>query len=236
MTCGIYKLNFHSTHKVYIGQSKYIKGRFTRHLREMRQGTSSTKLNNAYIEFGAPYLEVLTECLITDLNTFEMETIQIYNSVEHGFNSYDNTRGKNSVCGQLHYNSKFSEEQILAVFFLLLDPHKRIKDISTDTEVPVGSINCLARGASHTYLSELYPVEYATLMSLVGKRIGIAHTAEAKGLVYPTIVSPEGISYTVHNVADFSKEHNIEKSGLYLVLNKKRNRKTVSGWTLEEYL
>lgn len=236
MTCGIYRLIFEGTTKIYVGQSEYIEGRFTRHLREMRQRTSSIKLNEAYELFGPPTLDILSECSSRELDSFETETIEIFNSVKDGFNTYNAARGTSSICGQQHHNSKFSREQILEAFFLLLDPNNLIKDISRLTGIPIGSLNCLSRGASHSYLSEEYPKEYAELLSLVGKRIGLSNSAKQRGKIYPEIMSPTGEVYRVDNIAQFAKTHGIEMHGLCSVLNKRKNRKTVSGWTLKEYL
>jgi hypothetical protein len=234
MTIGIYKLSFLNTDKVYIGQAVDIEARFTRHIRYMRQGISSIKLNEAYKLYGNPTCIILIECSQIELDSYEKEAIDIYNAVDYGFNSYSEAGGKSSSCGTNHYNSKYTKAQLLDTFFLLLDPRNLPIDISKLTDIPVGSINSMARGASHTWISSEYPEEYSKLMSLVGRRTTYVNTSERKGKTYPTIVSPEGIEYSgITNMTAFAKEHNLDYTGLSAVLRRAKNRVSVGGWKLK---
>ena len=234
MTIGTYKLSFPNTTKVYIGQAIDIESRYTRHLRYMRQGISSTKLNEAYIKYGIPTYDILVECGQEELDSYEKEAIDIYQAVDYGFNSYNEAGGKSSSCGINHYNSKYTKAQLLDTFFLLLNPRNLPIEISKLTEIPVGSINSIARGASHTWVASEYPEEYSQLMSLVGTRTKYVNTSERKGRTYPTIVSPEGIEYSnITNMTAFAKEHNLDYTGLSAVLRKVKNRVSVGGWKLK---
>lgn len=231
---GIYKLIFVGTNKVYIGQSVDITGRFSRHIRDMTKGKATNKLQSAYNLYGKPTLEILSECSKEQLNEQENETIEIYDSVENGFNTYDAARNYSTNSGIHHYNSKYSESQILDTFFAILNPEVNFKDISNNTGVSIGSINVLSRGASHKYLEELYPEEYSKMLSLIGSRRKFINSSERLGKIYPTIVSPEGVEYSsISNVTEFAKEHGLDVSGLYLVLNKAKNRVSVGGWRLK---
>ena len=75
MTCGIYKLNFNNTEKVYIGQSIDIESRFSKHKSALSRGVAAPKLQAAHTLYGIPNLEILTECAISELNSYEKETI-----------------------------------------------------------------------------------------------------------------------------------------------------------------
>lgn len=238
MITGIYKLVFKGTNKVYIGQSTDCNTRFSKHKMYLKKGTAAAKLQEAYNIYGMPTLEILCECSKHELNTFENETIEIYNSVDNGFNSYDAARGNTlSTSGTLHYNSKYSKEQIVQVFFAILDPSTDFKEISKATGVSLGSINVLSRGSSHKYLKYEYPKEYDIMLSLIGERRKYVNSSSRLGKQYPTIVSPEGVEYyNIGVVADFAKKHGLDVTGLRHVLNKARNRTTVGGWTLKEYM
>lgn len=61
MTTGIYQLQFKSG-KCYYGQALDIKSRYGDHIKSMKAGTASCKMQAEYNNFGAPDLEVVIEC------------------------------------------------------------------------------------------------------------------------------------------------------------------------------
>jgi predicted GIY-YIG superfamily endonuclease len=85
--CGIYKLNFNGTSKVYIGKGTDVLGRYSSHKRQLLQGTHTRKMMEAYHTYGMPSLEVVLECPKEELNATEDEVIEIYNAVNNGFNT-----------------------------------------------------------------------------------------------------------------------------------------------------
>jgi len=52
------------------------------------------------------------------------------------------------------------------------------------------------------------------MLSIKGTRVFNSNTAETKGLVLPSIISPEGLVYTVTCVRAFCREHNLSHSCL----------------------
>jgi hypothetical protein len=61
MTTGIYQLKFKSG-KSYYGQALDIKSRFGDHIKAMKAGTASRKMQAEYDSFGEPELEVVIKC------------------------------------------------------------------------------------------------------------------------------------------------------------------------------
>lgn len=172
MTCGIYRLIFEGTESTYIGQSLGVEGRFLRHKRKMVTGSSSKKLMEAYKLYGLPTLEILTECDPKELDGLEDEAIDIYNTVEKGFNTYDKARGSGDVHlpGELNGRSTNSNKAIEEIFKLLCMGTLSLERVSSLTNASIHVVTKIAGGTGHLWLKEKYPLEYATLMSYKGKR------------------------------------------------------------------
>lgn len=234
MTTGIYKLNFIGTDKVYIGKGTSIESRLKRHISLLKSNTHSVKMNAAFLEFGLPSMEILAECSIDELNSFENETIEIYNAVDNGFNTLYRAEDMpdGSLCpGELNGRAKYSNIKITEVFNLLVDsPSLLYKDISSITDVSINVIEEVARGARHTWLSKEFPERYIDLMALKGTRNSNANCAKTKGITYKQVKSPTGILYTVDNIYKFAQEHGLDDGNLCRLLNGKA--KSVKGWKL----
>lgn len=235
MTIGIYKLNFTGTDKAYIGQcsTDIEKIRYKQHLRSFKNGTASKKLQEAYNTYGSPTIEILCECTEEELDKTENEAIEIFNSVNKGFNTletagaFPDNRGEN--CGA----SKYTNEQIISVFKLLVYyPEKLYSNISEISEISVSTIEAISGGKNHRWLKDKFPEEYTLLMGLKGNRkhVNISKTAKDMGIIYPAIISPNGTKYNVENLNKFSREHQLDCGTLCKVLNKKR--KSHKGWKL----
>jgi hypothetical protein len=229
MTIGIYLLKFNGTNKVYVGQSLRIEERLTKHKYKLANNIASSKLQQAYLLYGVPYLEILLECTLEDnLDIFENEAIEIFNSVNNGFNINSKAGGGGTgLQGVKHPNSKYSEEKIIEVFKnLLIDIP--FKDISRNTGVEVSTIRDISKGKSHKWLASIYPEDYDCLLNLLHNRV--YNTAKHKSIEYPPILSPDNTVHTITNLSEFAREHSLNKSHLCGVLNKVR--KTHKGWKL----
>lgn len=231
MTTGIYLLRFNGTNKVYVGQSLNIEQRFAKHLYKLRNNTHNYKLLEAYQEYGLPYLEVLLESEVSDLNTLENEAIEIFNAVNNGFNINSTASGGgDGLFGDTHGNSKYSNQQVLEAFMMLVEGDLYIKEISNLTGISIDTLRDISKCKTHTWIKKVHPIEYAVLEKLVGSRPkGIS--AEQRGIVYPEIISPEGAVYTITNASEFARDNGLNKSHLVGVLNGKR--KTHKGWKLK---
>lgn len=173
MTCGIYILRFEGTSKVYIGQSINIENRFNLgHLANLRLGIASKKLQDAFSIFGNPTLEVLLECDTSTLDTNENEAIEIFNSVDNGFNTCRTAGSFPILYGEEHGSAKYTNEQYEAVLNLLIEtPIKNQSIISEITGVSEASISQISKCVKHKWLKEKYPEKYKILESLKGARV-----------------------------------------------------------------
>lgn len=173
MTQGIYALRFKGTDKVYIGQSEDIETRFIDHKSNMRRGTSSIKLNNAYKQYGEATLDILTECSKENLDTFETETIDIFDSVSNGFNtqSASSTGSRPDLRGELGPMSTCSNHSVREAFHLLVDNASiRMEEIAELVGISRNIVKDISAGNSHKWLMEEFPDKYASLQKMRGAR------------------------------------------------------------------
>lgn len=96
--CGIYKITDINDTKCYIGQSVDIANRFTQHCR-CGCGIKTPKDNKLYAAMLKEGLdqftfEIVEICPQEELNEKEKYYIDVYNSVNYGFNSQDGVNGK----------------------------------------------------------------------------------------------------------------------------------------------
>lgn len=227
MTCGIYKLYFEGTYKVYIGQSEHIEYRYTNHIKTLKQGKAPKKLQEAYNYYGLPQLEILVEADKSELNDLENNAIQIYDSFRNGFNTQEFAEDVPILVGQEHPGSKYTDDQVEAAFKLLLEGALTHKQIAETVLISKNMVNHIAIGTCHRWLSVKYPEEYAKMLSNKGKH----GNSLQRGNIYPNIVDPEGNSYTLENLRKFSREHDLPYTSLNNLV--KGKVKHVRGWVLE---
>lgn len=233
MTCGIYLLKFTGTNKVYVGQSKRIEIRYRQHTLDMEQGSSNYKLQEAFNAYSYPLLEIILECSITELDDAEDEAIKIYDSVNNGLNIYNTSNEAPTYKGFGSGNSKYTKEQIIEVFKLLVYTSETFVSIESKTGVSHAIVSQISRLHLHYWLKEEFPEEYILLTNKIGTRCNRETMidkvcAKGKGIVYPYVISPEGTEYKIDNVSKFAKEHNLAANHLNEVLNGKR--KSHKGW------
>lgn len=231
MTIGIYRLLFSRTDKVYIGQSINIEKRFKEHIFSLRREEASKKLQEAYSIYGTPSFEILVECTKEDLDLYEKEAIEIFNSVKNGLNYTSGGSCAPSTKGPGASRAIFSKEQILSVFNLLIENKLQIKEISKLTGVTESAIWPIAGLKNHKWLEDEFPRQYAILVSLNGTR-NTKQSAASKGIIYPLIISPLGEMFNVTNIRHFALAHKLDNSHLGAVL--KGKAKSHKGWKLYE--
>ena len=233
MTCGIYILKFNGTDKVYVGQSENIEYRYKKHLQRLKRGDHNYKMQQAYITYGTPELEILLPDLTKEeLNIHEYEAFKIYDSISNGFNIAEQPSIHGN--GELNPSSKYSNEKIIEVLLLLIDVSNTYKQIELLTGVSESTIRHIANQEAHLWLKEKYPLEYSQLKNLKGKRSTGKNTAIDRGIAYPTILSPTGEEYNITNIAAFAKEHGLDSSSLAKVLNKRPKYNSHKGWKLKQ--
>lgn len=226
MTCGIYKLNFEGTDKVYIGQSHNIEKRFIEHKKVLISGLASIKMLDAYALYGMPSYEILIECEESELDSEEEAAIEVWDSYNNGFNSRSTaTGGGYGSYGDLNGRSKYTNLQIEQVFKLLLNKIN-VEEIISTTKVAKGTIHGISKGTHHTWLQNKFPTEYTELLS---RKYTTRGTAAQRSIFYPTIIDTLGNEYNnISNVREFARLHNLDSGGLNRLLNSKTN--SHRGW------
>lgn len=227
-TSGVYSISFLDTpEKYYIGCSASIKNRIADHLSALKRNVhKNKKLQYAYNQYGTPIIQVLDQCPIVDMFHKEQFYINKYNSFTDGYNL--TLGGEGAVAGELNGQSKYSLDDYYSVLKLLVDTNYSHSKISTITNISINVIKKISSLSSHRYLEALYPEDYAILVEKSEYR---DNSAASKGIVYPTIISPDNIEYNVTNIHQFAKEHGLQYQNLHKVLT--GSRKTHKGWKVK---
>lgn len=229
MLCGIYLLKFNGTNKVYVGQSVNIDNRILRHKNNLEHNVASKKLQEAYLCYGIFTYDILCECEEQELDILEKEAIDLYDSYYNGLNSRNGSTVGNGLKGDQNPGSKFSNEQVIDVFKLLVsDKDLTYKEIANTTNTNISLVKSIKIGVRHTWLKEEFPDTYPILASL--DKVANKNSAKNKGITYPPIYDKTGNMFLVSNVSSFAREHNLHAGHLNEVLNRKS--KTTKGWHL----
>jgi hypothetical protein len=237
MTCGIYKLDFEGTYRVYVGQSVNIEKRYSQHINNFATSIATSKLQNAYNTYGKPAYTTLLECTIEDLDDNEEEAINIFNSVTDGFNTYYYADEAPTYSGHGGGNSRYCKEQIIQSIELLLTTSLTSSEISEITEVAFGTVSNLARTEGHPWVWQEFPDKKEKMLQLLPTRITNGRklqsdklSAKSRGITYPSIMDPEGTIYIIDNAYSFAKSKGLAPNHFQEVLN--GHRKTHKGWKL----
>lgn len=228
MTIGIYALLFEGTDKLYIGLSKDIEKRYIKHIQEFISSSSSKKLQDAYTLYGKPKLEILIACEESELADLEISAIEVYDSINNGFNTVNGGSLGCGLSGELNGRSKYSNQQIEAAFMLLVgECYHSYKDIAKIVGVSKSVITSIFNGTSHTWLKNKYPEKYSSMQNSSDRRISAnvlsasKRDAKSRGIIYPKVISPTGEIYNIDNLAVFSKEQGLNSGALGRVLHGK---------------
>jgi predicted GIY-YIG superfamily endonuclease len=248
MTIGIYALYWEEQDLTYIGLSQHIETRYKEHIRDMRKGEHTNyKVQNTYSLYGEPKLVIIEECSVPNLNDREIYWTKELNTLntKHGLNIIE--AGSAGGWGVNNSNSKYTKLQILRVLRLLsAEVYHSNAAIESATGVNTDTISRIFTQGKHTWLKERYPFRYRLMLERAGARIQSANALRAsngkeaksleaiygkEGLSVPILISPEGIEYKVTNIREFAKSHDLNKSGISQVINRKQ--KSTKGWRLK---
>lgn len=226
----IYLLRFTGTNKVYIGQTTDPTKRKAQHIALLNKGIHTKKLQDAYNTYGEPeFIKLIEASSYTELCSLEEEAIKVWDSFNNGFNTKHYVAGREfNSCGELNGNSKYSNEEIIQVFLYLVNnkdiPITKVSEVFC---MPLICVYEITEGKKHVWLKEIYPEEYALLMSYKGTRKKFI-TLEQKGIVH-RLISPDGIEYTIKDsVRAFCREHSLNNTSIGNVINGKA--KQHKGW------
>ena len=232
MTCGIYILRFRGTDKVYIGKSIKIEARYSRHLESFRAGIASKKMMQAFKEYGFPTYEVLCETSTEDIDKSEAEAIDLFNSVDSGFNSLDGIRKNHQMTGEFASNHLYDNDTYAEILDYLVNTTYTQKRIAEVLQVSQSVVTSISKLENHMWLEKYKPNEYAKLRNLKESFIpGSQRSAETLGIKYPIIVSPQGVEYNVLNVRAFANEHDLASSNLHSLLVGRLT--SLKGWVIK---
>lgn len=238
MTCGIYKISFNGTDKVYIGQSTDCNRRLSEHKKLCKSGKWPKKLQEAYLTYGDFMFEILLECAPEELSYLENLAIELYDSYSNGLNGVSTAESMpiNHTFGEDHPNSKYSNKQLLEVLDLLTNPSLSFNEISSITLVHRSTINSIARGVGALWLKTKYPDKWNLAQDVRKDRNSIvlskSNSASSKGIEYPKIKSPNGEIFKVTNIRAFAREHGLDSSSLAKLLKRKEHYHSHKGWTI----
>jgi len=231
---GIYAISFHQINEVYIGLSVHTEKRFKTHLNSMLKNKHPNyKVQAAFNKYGNPEFHLVEECLLSELNAKEILWTDEFDSLHNGLNII--TPGVSGGSGCFHGKSRYSEEEILAAFKLLVHTNVTHKEVSDRTGVSYNVVRDVSCSILHSsWLKEQFPKDYTILMAKTGtRRYTVAIEAESKKvyLTRPPLKSPDG---TVHpfttSIRGFARLHGLNQGNLNQFLLGKR--KSVQGWTL----
>lgn len=208
MTCGIYKLVFKETDKVYVGQSINIEKRYKDHVRNVQK---SIKMQEAFKTYGTPNLIILDTCELDKLDELEIHYIDKFDSYNNGFNS---TTGGVTAKSE----RKYDDEVYIGILLSLCDIDKSFMDIAIEYNVSYTFIRRIYNQESHLWLKNLLPDEYKIAINL--KRSNSERASKYSGVI---LIGPDDSEYDVENIADLIKEFGLDVAGLYRVLSGKRN-------------
>ena len=225
MTCGIYKLKFNGTDKVYIGKSVNIESRYSSHRYSLNKGISSKKLQEAYSVYGVPTMEVCVICVPEKLDTNEILIIGEYNSIANGFNTAKGGSSTGSGYGYDNYNVLYDKSVYAIALNMLVNTKLTTKDISERLDIKVNIVRDICNLSSHSWLKLEYPIEYLKLESM--NRNSYLHMDNRANKVS----SPDGMVFEVLSIRNFAKEHGLTESGLSKLLH--GSRRVHKGWKLE---
>lgn len=212
----------------YIGCSSNLSTRIEWHLSMLKSLKHTNKgLQQAFIDYGEPIVEILEYCTLEVLKDREIYWIKEFNSFISGFNNTNG--GDGGGFGEGMHNSLYSKEVYINILKILVNTSLSLRDVAKHLDVNLGTVKHISSLASHGWLEEEYPEEYRMLREKYNNKLR-NNSAASKGINYPKLLSPEGIEYTVNNIHAFCREHNLQAQNLHKVLT--QQRRIHKGWVL----
>lgn len=156
----------------------------------------------------------------------------LYKEFPNEYEILKNLKGNRNK-GQTNASAVYSKDQILDVFFTILNnPTMPLSTIAKLLDINYATVKSVASGINHKWLENDFPEEYATVISRVGNRPAeIGKSAADKGKVYPPLISPDGKVYIVTNIAKFARDNGLNSGHLGAVLRGKEVHH--KGWKLD---
>lgn len=214
---GIYALLF-PDNSVYIGQSVNIEKRQATHLRTLKNNSHHNKqVQSKFNNFNTYEFLVLEECGEELLNEKEIEYCNLINK-ENLLNLAEPGVPVNAFPGESNGRSKYSNDEVVSILFALSNTDISKKELASKSIISYSMIRQIASGTAHTWLKDLYPIEYSKMLGKVKQKITF------------TVKSPSGEIFTSSSQRGFANTHRLCSTMFNQLINKKR--KELLGWTL----
>jgi hypothetical protein len=172
---GIYKLVFEGLEDwPYVGQSSDIERRYKAHVSMLQRGKGGKKLLEAFEIAGVPKLEIIEECSLEDLNEREIFWIAKLDAHNKGLNG---SKGGDVYYGRgtEHSNSKYSEQEIIAVLKdIIASPNETVKEVTKRHNIPYQTVYSIKSGQTHQWIQEEYP-ELLEDLAIDRRKSGFQH-------------------------------------------------------------
>lgn len=183
-------------------------------------------MQDAYDNLGIPKFEIIIDCEEADLKDCEIEAFNIFKPTLN----LAPAGGEFPISvGETNSQSKYSNKTLMnAIVYVSENLDEPLKSVSKKLNIHYSTLKNICNGHGHKWLALSLPEQYTKVLGNAGKRV--YNTASSKGIVYPNIVSPEGLEYCVTNATAFAREHNLNQGTLGQLLHGKVNHH--HGWTL----
>lgn len=133
---GIYKITNTATGNVYIGKATNVKRRWKQHINALNKGEHARKLQFAWNKYGESnfIFEVEQKCEVKELNDLEAFYIQLYDSINNGYNSKtvvaeEKIEGKKSLAELNTVTVTYNRRLLLASLLMY-----KLEQVISDTE------------------------------------------------------------------------------------------------------
>lgn len=210
--------------------------------RSIRKGEDISKCSNEDIREIFFYLQNMPELSISDIANILNIPTHIVAPIscgrthrwlidEVGEEEYNRViYNKYKRVGELNTSSIYTNEEIENMFLMHCDsPSILLKELAIICGINEETVKATLGGRNHKWLSRKYPDKYNAMLSRIGNRD--SHSALARGIHYPNIISPDGVSYKVTNVKAFAKKYGLNDTHLGRTL--RGLEKQHKGWKLE---
>ncbi len=122
--------------------------------------------------------------------------------------------------------SETKDSVYIEVFNKLVHSTDTLIDIANSMNIGLRVVERIARGESHTWLQNMFPEDYLTLLNKKGQR-----KTAARGIrEYKDLLAPDGTIHKVTNAREFARNNGLGQSSLSAVL--RGAEKQHKGWKL----
>lgn len=169
--CGIYKISFTQTNKIYVGQSTCIQRRKLEHLHSSFPERYSVRgrrdehlpIHRAIHKYGwdNTFFEVLEECPREELNDREKYWIGFFKSDEesHGYNLSSGGQDAFGLSGERHSRAKLTAKQVEEIKDLLATQFSlSSRDIANRFKVSYATVCLINNGDTWFEKDRTYPI------------------------------------------------------------------------------